>query len=112
MLHAFPRGSLASLQPTQQRPHRDLLNAERSGRRAAISAKSTESQVNSRDRNPSRRATPFSALAGLLVVWAVIYLMGGLQGAIAQAYWSVIIQVVVAGLVLRLSRWPEPPKER
>ncbi|MBB4935983.1 hypothetical protein FHR32_000288 [Streptosporangium album] len=45
-------------------------------------------------------------------MWAVIYLMGGLQGAIAQAYWSVIIQVVVAGLVLRLSRWPEPPKER
>ncbi|MDF5755829.1 hypothetical protein [Spongiactinospora sp. TRM90649] len=52
----------------------------------------------------------FAALSGLLVAWAVVYLVGGLLGAIPQAAWAVIIQVVVAGLVLRISRWPEPSR--
>ncbi|WP_326829674.1 hypothetical protein OIE13_05930 [Streptosporangium sp. NBC_01810] len=51
----------------------------------------------------------FAVTAGVLVAWAVIYLVGGIRGAIPQAYWACIVQVAVAGLVLRLSRWPDPP---
>ncbi len=50
----------------------------------------------------------FSLTAGMLVAWAVVYLIGGVRGAIPQAYWACIVQIAVAGLILRLSRWPEP----
>ncbi|MEV7006854.1 hypothetical protein [Streptosporangium sp. NPDC051022] len=53
----------------------------------------------------------FALTSGVLVAWAVIYLIGGIQGAIPQAYWSCIVQVTVAGLILRLSRWPDPPRD-
>ncbi|WP_271222401.1 hypothetical protein [Streptosporangium carneum] len=52
--------------------------------------------------------TAFALTAGVLVAWAVVYLVGGIQGAIPQAYWACVVQVAVAGLILRLSRWPEP----
>jgi hypothetical protein len=54
----------------------------------------------------------FSATAGVLVAWAFIYLAGGIQGAIPQAYWSCIVQIAVAGLILRLSRLQEPDRRR
>ncbi|MFD0885611.1 hypothetical protein ACFQ08_13735 [Streptosporangium algeriense] len=50
----------------------------------------------------------FALAAGVLVAWAVIHLVGGVRGAIPQAYWACVVQVAVAGLILRLSRWPEP----
>ncbi|WP_327088528.1 hypothetical protein OIE66_40470 [Nonomuraea sp. NBC_01738] len=53
----------------------------------------------------------FTALAGLLMIWAVVYLVGGARGVIPQATWAVIIQIVVAGLVVKISRWPEPHRE-
>ncbi|MEV7013090.1 hypothetical protein [Streptosporangium sp. NPDC051022] len=56
--------------------------------------------------------TAFALTSGVLVGWAVIHLVGGIQGAIPQAYWSCIVQVAVAGLILRLSRWPEPSERR
>jgi len=52
----------------------------------------------------------FALTAGVLVAWAVVYLAGGLRGAIPGAYWACIVQVTVAGLILRLSRWPDPPR--
>lgn len=54
----------------------------------------------------------FATLAGLMIVWAVVYLTGGVAGAIPQAYWACIVQVVLAGLVLRISGWPEPYRDR
>ncbi|MEO3860856.1 hypothetical protein [Acrocarpospora sp. B8E8] len=54
----------------------------------------------------------FGAIAGLTVFWSVVYLIGGLVGAIPQAYWQCIVQIVLAGLVLRISGWPEPVRER
>ncbi|MEU1731384.1 hypothetical protein [Streptosporangium sp. NPDC020145] len=54
----------------------------------------------------------FALTAGVLVTWAVLYLVGGLRSAIPQGYWACIIQIVMAGLVLRISRWPDPPRER
>lgn len=52
----------------------------------------------------------FALAAGLLVAWAVLYLAGGLQGVIPEAYWACIVQITVAALILRLSRWPDPPR--
>ncbi|MER5622511.1 hypothetical protein ABT061_15850 [Streptosporangium sp. NPDC002544] len=52
----------------------------------------------------------FALTAGVLVTWAIIYLAGGLRGAIPDGAWACIVQVTVAGLILRLSRWPDPPR--
>lgn len=52
----------------------------------------------------------FAFAAGILVAWAVIYLVGGVRGAIPQGMWACIVQVAVAGLILRISRWTEPPR--
>lgn len=54
----------------------------------------------------------FGLAAGVLVAWAVLYLVGGIRGAIPQGSWACIVQIAVAGLVLRISRWPDPPRER
>lgn len=54
----------------------------------------------------------FGAAAGLKVGWAVITLCGGLEGVIPQAYWGAMIWVAFAGLVMRVSGWPEPAEER
>ncbi|MEV8635365.1 hypothetical protein AB0395_27280 [Streptosporangium sp. NPDC051023] len=54
----------------------------------------------------------FALTAGVLVAWAVIYLIGGIRGAVPQAYWACVVQIAVAGLILRLSRWPEPSERR
>lgn len=59
-----------------------------------------------------RDAYAFALLAGLMIAWAVVYLVGGVVGAIPQAYWATIVQVVLAGLVLRISGWPEPIRGR
>ncbi len=54
----------------------------------------------------------FGAAVGLKVGWAVITMCGGLAGVIPQAYWGTIIWVAVAGVVLRVSGWPEPAEGR
>ncbi len=54
----------------------------------------------------------FGAAAGLKVGWAVITMCGGIAGVIPQAYWGTIIWVAVAGVVMRVSGWPEPAEGR
>lgn len=54
----------------------------------------------------------FAATAGVMIFWAFAYLVGGVQGVIPQGAWAFIVQMVLAGFVLRLSRWPEPPRGR
>ncbi|MDH2425794.1 hypothetical protein [Sphaerisporangium sp. TRM90804] len=54
----------------------------------------------------------FGAAVGLKLGWAVITMCGGLAGVIPQAYWGAVIWLAVAGVVMRISGWPEPAEER
>ncbi len=54
----------------------------------------------------------FGAAAGLKLLWAVVTACGGLAGVIPQAYWNTTIWVALAGVVMRISGWPEPAGDR
>jgi len=53
----------------------------------------------------------FGVMAGVMAFWAVTYLAGAVVGVIPQGVWACIVQVVVAGLVLRISGWSEPHRD-
>ncbi len=54
----------------------------------------------------------FGAAAGLKIMWAVVTACGGLAGIIPQAYWGTVIWAALAGVVMRISGWPEPGQGR
>ncbi len=54
----------------------------------------------------------FAAAAALKILWAMVTTCGGFAGVIPQAYWGTTIWVALAGVVMRISGWPEPTEDR
>lgn len=51
----------------------------------------------------------FSAASALKMAWALVHIGAWLSG-VSQAWWSVIIWLVIAGVVHVIATWPEHPE--